>query len=806
VRDDNGLHVTLKPGEKETGWRTPQAVRFGGDFTLTADFIVKTLPKPAQEDGVAVGVAIAFGDINQPDLALVRVREPTGADVYRSIPKPGGGPQQPQQMGMRMRFVQQGPNQNPGAKAHRPTFPAAGETIHLALRREGNNLHFEVTDARSKKPRYLGQAPLGNNDVAAVKLFVANRNGAEAVDATLRNLTIRAERVNGLGTIVRTVLNTTVYGDPTAIEKGELVIGGPPQTPPGAPGPPPGEAPAQPAAGANKVETAAVAVSVLPENPFAADGVKPAVTPPQPPKPRATIPLTDLESIRYERTPAMTGRFVGQPNLDFTGPHPGAKPAEPKEPEKGAAAKEKDRKPEAADDVLAPPPGTIAAAKVAKVEPKPSGIRDLHLTLAGLREAEVKQVTVNCQTEKGPTAWRLDTTDSQDWPLVLRRSATEPWADLFLEPPPADCHQKDFTIAVTYADGQNANVSVKATEHSDPKRAIDPKAAAIAPLGARVYLAGDEVLFGTVEGLGEAALRLTTPWGDRLDVPLTRVRGIHFALLGRKEPADSFARRLKSRGAEDQLLARTKDGEVLAIAGLLEGTEGDRLRFRYQGRTRTIPLDVVEGLVLAARPEPKAPDDLRELFSLPGGLAIRGRWTGLDAAAWTVETAWGQPLKLPAGDIQSVRFQGGRMTYLSDLMPSRVDEAPFFGRRLPWRRDVGLLGDALKVGGQTYERGVAVHSRSILTYDLNGRYITFEALLAFDDAGHGKGRVACRVLADGKELYANPDLRADNPPVPLKLAVTGAEQLRLEVDYGREQDTGDRVIWANARLFRATKP
>ena len=73
--------------------------------------------------------------------------------------------------------------------------------------------------------------------------------------------------------------------------------------------------------------------------------------------------------------------------------------------------------------------------------------------------------------------------------------------------------------------------------------------------------------------------------------------------------------------------------------------------------------------------------------------------------------------------------------------------------------------------------------------------------MGFDDASRGKGRVDCRVFADGKEIYANPDLRADAPPVKLALPVAGAEQLRLHVDFGRGQDTGDRVIWANARCI-----
>ena len=81
---------------------------------------------------------------------------------------------------------------------------------------------------------------------------------------------------------------------------------------------------------------------------------------------------------------------------------------------------------------------------------------------------------------------------------------------------------------------------------------------------------------------------------------------------------------------------------------------------------------------------------------------------------------------------------------------------------------------------------------------LSGRYSTFEALVGFDDASKGKGRVDCRVVADGKELYANPDLRADGPPVKLKLPVAGAEQLRLRrgfrsrSGYGRPRDLGER--------------
>ena len=810
-REDGGLRITLAPGEKETGWKTPQQLRIGGDFTITANFTIRKLPKPAQEDGAAVGLAIAFNNLDQPEVTLVRLVEPNGSSVYRSIEHTQNNPMQQQQMMMRGMFMQQGMKP---PKPPRPTFPAAGDSIRFELQREGNTLRFQVLDGKTDKPRYIGQTTLGPNDIAAVKLFASNRNGAEAVNVLLQDITIRADRLTGLGTAVRTVFGEVVYADPTGIDHGILVLGGEPKAP--APAPAPANAPAQggnptaPAAATKPAQAPAAPkqqaatkkaeatkagqapepakVAAFPDDPFV------PASPPKPKEPKARLALDELESIWFERTPGLTARFVGQPNVDFTMPGLSAK--------KEGETPTTDPKKPAADDVLAPPPGTTVAARIPKVDPKPNTIRDMHLALANLRNAAIRQVTVNGQTDKGPVGWRLDTVDSQDWPLVLRRSGTEPAADLFLEPPPGDYFQKDFTINVTYTDNQAGNATAKSNVHTDAKLVIDPKASSFLPFDAWVYLAGEEKLFGTLEQIGEESLRLLTPWQDKLEIPLARVTGVHLALPERKESPASFAKRLKARGSEDVLLAQTKDGEVVAIAGIVEGTDGDKLKFRYQDKSRSLPLKLVEGLIMAARPDSRVPAELMPTFSLPSGIAVSGRWKDLDTAIWSVETPWGQTLKLPAAEVLSVRFRGGKMTYLSDLKPSKVEETPFFGRRLPWRQNVNLLGEPLKMNGQTFERGLAVHSRCILTYDLDGAYTTFEALLGFDDAVKGVGRVECRVVADGKELYANLDLRADGPPVKLALPVSGAEQLQLRVDFGPGQDTGDRVIWANARLLR----
>ena len=224
----------------------------------------------------------------------------------------------------------------------------------------------------------------------------------------------------------------------------------------------------------------------------------------------------------------------------------------------------------------------------------------------------------------------------------------------------------------------------------------------------------------------------------------------------------------------------------MAIAGVVEGTEGDKLRFRYQDKSRTLPLKQVEGLVLAvaagARAAGRAPADL-----LAGRAARRLGPPGRTSTppTWKVETPWGQSLKLPAAEVQR------------RPVPGRPDDLPVRpraeqGRGDPLLRPPPPLATRRQPRSASPSRSTARPSSTgwpstrgrVLTYDLDGRYATFEALVGFDEAAKGKGRVDCRVFADGKELYANPDLRADAPPVTLSLPVAGAEQLQLVVDFG----------------------
>ncbi len=551
-----------------------------------------------------------------PTATLLREIEPDGKEVYRPIDNGAAAAPGPQMMMNRRMIYPFGGNPMPAkpAKPDAAHLPRRGQAIRLEFRREGQTLRYQVFDDLSSQPREIGQFNLGPGDIAGVKLFASNRNGAEPVDVLFRDLTIHADRISGLGTAVRTVFGTVVHGDPTATRKATSWSSAARRPRRRSPLPPRiRQSPRrrrQPRR--NRVSPSLLLLRPLLPPTAPATPAAPAA-PPRRPRRRAHAPEhragAGLRESAGQRGPAAAAAQGPHParrgrehRLRAVGcalgplPRPAQRRHDRAARRRRARTAKDEKKPAPATTCRPRRPGRPRRSSSPKVEPKPNGIRDLHLALSGLREVAIQQVMIQCQTDKGQATWQLDTTGSPDWPLTLRRAGIESWADLFLEPPAGDCHDKEFTINVTYADGQTANAKVKATDHTDPKLAFDPEAPA-PPLDARVYLAGDEQLFGKLEAITEEALTLTTPWGDRLDVPDgPRRRRLH----GDARPQGDRPSRSPSgssrRGSEDLLLARAKDGEVVAIAGVVEGAKANKLTFVYQGKARTLPLKQVEGL------------------------------------------------------------------------------------------------------------------------------------------------------------------------------------------------------------------
>jgi len=442
-----------------------------------------------------------------------------------------------------------------------------------------------------------------------------------------------------------------------------------------------------------------------------------------------------------------------------------------------------------------------------------NGIQDLHVRLYGLAAGKtIKQIVVVTQKSQGRGIWRLDTTRTPNWRLALDRAAGGTSAEIYYEPNGMDNFGFQHELTVTYEDGSTAKASCEVTTHTNNELKLVAGDAAPAattesagPPEVTIYGRDKTVLRGRLTELGEETLTLTSRWGAELKLPTVEVRGMAFEGVGPPAGRQQFEAKLAEPAAEDTAVVLGRDQAISQVTGTAHALTAGKLGFTFEGQDRSINQARLIGLVFAAQPRKGSQAAPYQLVTLLSGDVLAGTWTKLNDDELFLDTTWGGKLTLARATVGKVAFRNGKVSYLSDLEPEAVEEVAYFGRLMNYRRDQALDGGPLKLANKPVAKGLAVHSRSVLTYALEGEYQSFKCLVGFDESARGRGRVVCRVMGDGKELFAEDDLKAAAEPKPIDIEIAGIKRLSLEIDFGAAEDTGDRVIWAEPRVFRADK-
>ncbi len=301
-----------------------------------------------------------------------------------------------------------------------------------------------------------------------------------------------------------------------------------------------------------------------------------------------------------------------------------------------------------------------------------------------------------------------------------------------------------------------------------------------------------------------ATLALDAPAGATLSVPLDQIRAIWSTTASRVEKAKN----LKLSAAAEDIAFVEKDDAVHPVTGLATGLDGEFLTFKFEGQPRKIKLDRLAGLLLAQR-ELATEKSLYGAFTLTNGDVLSGRIVALEKGAFRItplasagSASSPAELNLPLAAIAKIQTRNGRLTWVGDLQPSKVEQVPYLDRLMPYRVNQSLSGGPLTLSDGPLTHGIAVHSRCVLTYDIGGNYDRFHGKVGFQQPEGKAGHAAVRVVGDGKTLWEAADLKGEDKPKPLDLDVTGIKSLTLEVDFGKYPDVGGRVIWGDVRLLK----
>ncbi|HUO07568.1 MAG TPA: NPCBM/NEW2 domain-containing protein [Phycisphaerae bacterium] len=355
----------------------------------------------------------------------------------------------------------------------------------------------------------------------------------------------------------------------------------------------------------------------------------------------------------------------------------------------------------------------------------------------------------------------------------------------------------DITVInLTWQDRQ-AYITPPPTPSTQP--ATGPAAAA-SSMKWRVDLASNDHVVASITDWSDTAITLALDNRLVLKVPVEQIRAVWCSVAYLVKTAKD----LKISAEAQDIAFVEKDGEVKPVTGLAAGIDGGDLKFQFEGEARKIKLERLVGILLSQREIPTV-KSLYSTFSLVNGDVLSGRIQSFSNGHFQLiplASSDSSPIDISLGTISKIEFHNGRLVRLTDLTPASVSQSPYFDRLMPFQVNQSLTGGPLILPEGSVNNGIAVHSRCVLTYAIDSAFDRFKARIGFQQPEGKLGRAACRVVGDGNVLWEDQDLRGSSKSTPLDISVAGVKQLTLEVDYGKNQDVGDRVIWAEPRLIR----
>lgn len=335
-----------------------------------------------------------------------------------------------------------------------------------------------------------------------------------------------------------------------------------------------------------------------------------------------------------------------------------------------------------------------------------------------------------------------------------------------------------------------------------------------------VELIDDSVInaMGFVSVTGTASMELAE--GARRTVPADTIRTVRF-----HKQDDSMRKQwneLNVVTTGGDILVMRKSNQPTAdkkesliwvldqVEGIVHEVKPDKVVFEYDGNRVDVPRAKVEGVHFRQRSGVQLPDPACSVKGVSGDI-WNVRSMQLRDGKLQLVTVAGAQGEIPISRLAEIDFSAANLVYLSDLEFESMDWRPYFrsaatpGSLAKWfepKRDRGSDGLPLVLQGQSYDKGLALHSRTQLSYRLTKPYRRFHATVGIEDRHRATGNLRLVITGDDRALVDRTITGVDEP-FDIDLEVEGVRRIKILVDFGDDRsDAGDLLYVCNARLTK----
>ncbi len=310
------------------------------------------------------------------------------------------------------------------------------------------------------------------------------------------------------------------------------------------------------------------------------------------------------------------------------------------------------------------------------------------------------------------------------------------------------------------------------------------EAAMDAPVTA--YLSGGGIIIGQIISASEEWVRIESPSFGEMQIPVGELVGI--ALPGGAKESARIAARIGGAPAPKKDQLRLAGGDVME--GFIVKVAADAVTFEGMlGKLDYAPSKVAAVIFGGPSRRPARRSGLYVDMATVTGEVVPARIESFTEGELLAAPLSGGKIKVAADKLRRIVVRGGRVVPLAGLKPVSTDLRPLYSDEPP----IWPAVSADKSGKLT------IRPKSIIVYDLGGKYATFTAEAMVKTAA---GSVSLGLAVDGRQVHSEKALTAKSGTRKIKIDLKGAKSMAITCGFGPDMDdAGDRLVLTRARLL-----